>query len=586
MGTAKRKISKDRVNPLQNQEQWRQIKKVRDEPRLLYESSGYSDYQVAMRDGVKLMTHVCLPQGKGPWPTVLMRTPYVTDKQNRFRLELLSTFGYAVVCQECRGRGASGGEWRPFVYEREDGLDTLQWLIRQDWTNGRIGLYGHSYTSVILWLIAAELPEQVKTLYLMQGGPERYRQMYMNGMFRHDIYTVWTICNSGVKTETGPGTLYDQALRVRPHIEMDVRVFGTKLPWYRDWVTQPAPDNQLWSEGLWAQLQQAPGKVRIPVCLVAGWFDHHLDGMLQAYDHLPEKIKRQSRLVIGPWDHKLQSAGNMDYPGSRKFGTMCFNDLLAWFDSHLKSAAAGRAGDVETYVVGQNEWRKWDNWPPKVKLQHLYLDVANDCKAQGGVLTPNPPARRGSLVYKYDPDHPTPTRGGSVLMSWLTPGLPETGHGILLQPEPGYRADVLSFISGPAPADFVIAGNIKVYLSIASDAEDTAFTVKIMEIHPDGNAYNIGDGITSLAYRNDAARPRHYKPGNIVNLCIELWTIIWRIPKGSGIRLDISSSNFPAYHIHPNVTGIWAEQSTVKVATQTVFWGKDFKSYVEIPIIP
>jgi len=148
---------------------------------------------------------------------------------------------------------------------------------------------------------------------------------------------------------------------------------------------------------------------------------------------------------------------------------------------------------------------------------------------------------------------------------------------------PGQRDDVLSFISEPLAQDLLIAATVNVHISVSSDAKDTAFSVKLMEVFPDGKSYNISDGITSLAYRNESEVPVEYVPDDVVNICIKLWPITWCIKKGSAIRLDISSSNFPAYHIHSNFEGAWSEQKDIKVANQKIYIGKGYKSFIELP---
>jgi putative CocE/NonD family hydrolase len=186
--------------------------------------------------------------------------------------------------------------------------------------------------------------------------------------------------------------------------------------------------------------------------------------------------------------------------------------------------------------------------------------------------------------YTYDPSDPVETVGGSCLLSVYgdSPYLPKAAS--VLQPEPGYRADVVSFLSEPLAQNLLIAGQIKVALHVSSTAEDTAFTVKISEVLPSGEAYNIADGITSLAYRNGSPTAIDYVPETIEKIEIELWPIGWRLRTGSRIRLDISSSNFPAYHVHPNIAGNWAEMKEVRTAVQTLYWGGDYDSAFELPV--
>src|SRR5699024_9269858 len=143
--------------------------------------------------------------------------------------------------------------------------------------DGNVATYGASYSGVVQWCMSESFPLEVKTMFISVTGIERYRQNYMNGMFRHDIYTVWALGNSGVEPLRSEKEIYKEALKVRPHIEMDRHLFGTKLLWYRDWITEVSPDSPYWNNGLWSELKEIPRKVDIPIMMVAGWFDHNLD---------------------------------------------------------------------------------------------------------------------------------------------------------------------------------------------------------------------------------------------------------------------------------------------------------------------
>lgn len=147
------------------------------------------------------------------------------------------------------------------------------------------------------------------------------------------------------------------------------------------------------------------------------------------------------------------------------------------------------------------------------------------------------------------------------------------------------RDDVLSFLTEPLTEDLKIAGNISLHLTVASDAEDTSFTGKVIEVLPDGRAVNIRDSITSLAYRNNAEVPQLYNPGEPVEVELHYWPIEWTVKKGSRLRLDISSSDFPKYHAHPNRAGNWAEIADVRKAIETLFAGQGVESYMELPLV-
>ncbi|MCY9693168.1 CocE/NonD family hydrolase [Paenibacillus alginolyticus] len=539
-------------------------------------------FYVQMRDGVRLSTHVKLPKNGGPWPVIFGRSPYSHALTAWLqKAEYWSEQGYAFVYQECRGTGQSEGVWLPFVHEMEDGLDSIDWIIRQDWTNGNIGTYGASYSGTLQWCMAEHLPPEVKTMFISVAGIERYRQNYMNGMFRHDIYTVWALGNSGHQPIRSTEGLYQEALSVRPHIDMDERLFGHILPWYREWVSNVDEGSAYWNSGLWAEFKEIPRKLKVPVMMVAGWFDHNLEASILSYKKLPEDIRQNSCFIIGPWVHTLDISGDLEFPNQDVWGPQQDKAALAWFDHHLKGKPIDNyKGTVQTYLIGEGCWRSWDGWIQSAGTVRYYLTFVQGT-VQG--LTCEKPLQDQSVSFDYDPKHPVPTKGGAALMAYLT-GTPDASRpASVLQDNPGKRKDVISFISDELKEDLRIAGRIKAHLVVSSDAEDTSFTVCVIEQFADGTSCNIRDGITSLRYRNNRASP--YEPNDTAEAEIELWPITWTIQKGSKLRVDISSSNFPAYHLHLNTAGPWALQEEIKIAKQTIYAGGVRYSWIEIPVI-
>jgi putative CocE/NonD family hydrolase len=541
--------------------------------------------RVSMRDGIGLATRVFLPAGQGPWPVILTRYPYPMAALMKALGRVWTRHGYAFVAQECRGTNASEGVWVPWEHERDDGLDTVDWLKRQVWSNGNIGMWGRSYLSGVQWVMADQLPPEVKALVLSVNGTERYRQLYMNGMFRQDAFTSWAFANSEVKTRQDPGELYQQALYARPHLDVDVKLLGQELPWYREWISNVSREGEYWKRSVWNVLQHIPPQVHTPVLMVGGWYDHNLDGMIRAYEQFPEQTKAASRFVIGPWIHALESSGDLDYPDSDVLGTFTIKQATEWFDHQLKGQSYPyRKGGIDAYIIREGRWQVWDRGFPQTQKQAYYLRPGQEVYPSSGQLTSEASSTQERISYTYNPDNPVPTQGGEGLLAF---SFGPTYHGAapssLKQAEPGSRADVITFLSAPLQMDVAIQGRIKAHLRVSSDVDDTAFTVKLMEVFPNGNAYNIRDGISSLAYRNGATQPQDYVAGEAVDIEIELWPIAWTIKQGSQIRLDISSSNFPAYHVHPNVSGPWAEQQQVRIAQQTLFIG-GAQSYVEFPV--
>lgn len=539
--------------------------------------------RVSMRDEIGLATRVFLPAGQGPWPVILTRYPYPMAPLMRVLGRVWTRRGYAFVAQDCRGTGASEGVWIPWENERNDGLDTLAWLKEQSWSNGNIGMWGLSYLTAVQWLIADQV--EVKAFVLAVNGTERYQQLYMNGVFRLDAFTSWAFNNSNAETTQDLGELYQRALHIRPPIQVDTQLLGQELPWYREWIRTVSPESTYWTQGVWGLLQHMPPKVHTPVLMIGSWHDHNLSGMLRAYEQFPEQTKAESRFVIGPWVHTLESRGDLEYPNSQVLSMLMIKEATAWFDHQLKGLPYPyRKGGVEAYIIGEERWENWNGGLPQTGSQRYYLNTSQDANTSSGQLTHEAPTRQETITYTYDPLDPVPTRGGECLLAWaLGPTYQGPEPGSVKQDEPGSRADVLTFLSSPFSRDFAIKGRIKAHLRVSSDADDTAFTVKLMEVFPSGDAYNIRDGITTLAYRNGATQPQTYRAQEAVDIEIELWPVAWTIKQGSRIRVDVSSSNFPAYAAHSNFSGPWAEQPQVRIAQQTLYIGGE-QSYVEFPV--
>jgi uncharacterized protein len=539
--------------------------------------------RVPMRDEIHLATQVFLPAGQGPWPVILTRYPYPMGPLMTVLGRVWARRGYAFVAQDCRGTNASEGVWTPWENERNDGLDTLAWLKAQSWSNGKIGMWGRSYLAAVQWLIADQT--DVNAFVLAVNGPERYQQLYMNGAFRVDAFTSWAFNNSHAKPPQELGELYQRSLQIRPPIQVDTQLLGQELPWYREWIRAVSPESPYWTQGVWGLLQHMPPKVHSPVLMVGGWYDHNLSGMVRAYEQFPEQTKAESRFVIGPWVHSLESSGDLAYPNSQILSTLMIKEATAWFDHQLKGLPyPHRKGGVEAYIIREDRWENWTGGLPQTENQRYYLNINQDASMASGQLTRDAATPQATVTYAYDPLHPFPTKGGECLLAWdFGPTYQGPEPGSMKQDEPGSRADVLTFLSAPLAKDFAIKGRIKAHLRVSSDADDTAFTVKLMEVFPSGNTYNIRDGITTLAYRNGATQPQTYRALEAVDIEIELWPVAWTIKQGSRLRVDISSSNFPAYAAHSNFSGPWAEQQQVRTAQQTLYIGGD-QSYVEFPV--
>ena len=532
---------------------------------------------VPLSDGARMRTVVYRPEGVDRLPVLFMRTPYV-DMEARARASALRAVerGYAYVFQFCRGTVGSEGTWVPNVNERKDGLESLAWLSSRPWCEW-IGVHGVSYMALTGWIMADALPEKVVGLFLCHYGIDRHRSAYKDGLFRHDILTGWAMQNAGKAVTNDFLRDYLRACVYRPHLEVDERLWGIRLDWYRDWIMHVDYSSPYWQSGFWKMLRDIPGKVRVPTCVVAGWFDHHLEGTLLAFAELDENTKKHSELIVGSWTHDFLPATAAH---SAKNAAIDLDaEIMDWFDS-LSGRGAVRTPGVKYYVVGDDQWKQSDRWPvPAAGWKSLYLTPKGDPKAGIHLLSNAPSAGPETVIeYVYDPDDPAPSIGGETLL------VSEAVRGTRRQESPLSRQDVVTFVSPAFEEPLPIGGELSVSLFVSSDAEDTCFSAKLCEVFPNGETYNIRTGITTLAYRNGRAARGTYTPGEVVEITIQTLPIAWTIGKGSSLRLDVSSADFPQYSAHSNYPGIWSTIRDAKKARQRLHFGAGKTARIEIPV--
>ncbi len=553
-----------------------------DLPAWSHAAAGERTLRVVMRDGVELNTIVFEPEGRGPWPTVLIRNPYDVPFIQGW-CGIFVRRGYACVYQEVRGQIDSQGVWEPAVNELRDGEDTLAWLVEQPFQDGHIGLYGPSYLASVQWAMAAQgLPPEVKTLVPLVFGTDMYALAYERGMFRHEILTAWSSVMPGRGFANENREHYQDIVRHRPHVEIDERYLGLQLDWYRDYVTSPGRGDALWTRADAAELLAAPARTQVPVLMIGGWYDIFFASQLDDWNALGARA--ESKFVIGPWTHLLSTGGDLELADARGDAWQ-WSLVLDWMGHHLRGEPLDQpVGVVESYAIGEGRWHTRENWPPPGHERRLHLSsLAASGECDGGRLAPAAPPAEERVSYTYDPDDPVPMRGGAGSLAFiLTDGGPV--HSVL-QEGICERADVQSFASAPLDAPLRIAGPIRVGLSVSSDASDTAFTAKLVEVRADGSAFNIRDGITSLAYRGGEWAAQLYEPGSVVPVEIDLWPIEWVVGAGSRLRLDISSSNFPAFHAHPNRAGIWSLQREAEPARQTLHAGPGQPAWLALRVV-
>lgn len=557
--------------------------------RLKNTKIGYSvackEYMLPVSDGVCLRTQCWFPVGKKQISVVVTRSCY-QHQEAEFMIHGMeyAKRGFGFVVQWCRGTNGSQGTWEPNTYERLDGLALMEWISALPYVKN-IGYWGNSYLASAGWCMADAVPRKVKSMYLGVYGTDRYTSVYQDGLFRQDIFTWWTMTNAGRNIEAD----YLESCKFRPQIDVDEALWGVHLDWYRDWVSNTDRDSDYWTrEGFWKMLAQIPEKLQIPVFIREGWYDHHLGSAAISWQKLSEQSRRHSTFQIGPWRHEYDF--KLDGQTTDHLEDDSVSSPYDWFDSTLRKDEF-LPQRCHLYQIGADRWLTFEQLPELGERQEvLYLDAEAErifdlqqadtegISGASGILSREIPSEQRCVSYQYDPREPVMSHGTEACFKT------KKAIGSLYQPACDYRSDVISFVSKPYEKELDLAGSLTVRLYVRSDVEDTSFTAKIMEVFENGRCVNIRSSITTLAYRNQAAKRKKYIPGETVEVTFKMWPIVWRIRRNSRIRVDISSSDFPQYAVHSNYPGVWSKQKKTRIANQTVCVGGACASCVILPI--
>jgi putative CocE/NonD family hydrolase len=564
------------------------------------------DVPATMRDGVVLRANVFRPAGGGPHPVALTRTPYGKDFASSMPFGdalRLARAGYIVVIQDVRGRFRSDGEWATFRSEAADGYDTVEWAARLPGSTGAVGMYGLSYLGFTQWMAAKEAPPSLKAIVpALTWADTRDGVLWRGGALELGLQAYWYLnalaFDMTLKRVAGlpPAEQFAALITVVREIDRLRGAGYLSLP-----LSEFEPFERL---GLLPELtevlanadnpaEDAPfsiasayDQVRVPALNVGGWYDIFTGGVLRSFQTLRAEgatpAVRQSKLVIGPWSHVNYSnaVGEVDFGFAAQLALMNLQTDMTgltqrWFDYWLKGIDNGVAAEppVKLFVMGDNVWRDEGEWPlARAVATPFYLRA-------GGGLAPERPGDEPPDSYVYDPADPTPTAGGNLLMHALyTPGAKD-------QRPAEARPDVLSYATAPLERDTEVTGPLVVKLWAASDAPDTDFVARLVDVHPDGFAQNLADGIIRARYR-DGAAPRPIEPGVAYEYTIDLWATANVFKAGHRIQVDIASASFPRWDRNLNTGAPIGQGAELRPARQTILHDAAHPSHIVLPIVP
>jgi putative CocE/NonD family hydrolase len=539
-----------------------------------------------MPDGVRLHSTVTRPDVPYPVPAVLVRTPYLPFTPVELDVVGIAARGVAVVVQSVRGTGASEGEFEPFVHEADDGAAAVAWCAAQPWSNGRVGTSGRSYLALTQTYAAARYPDAITAMALDVVPGRPYDWVYPGGAFLQGMVMFWSMRHAHAamaRAEAAGADVEADQAAWRQQVASLYEVSGTipsasmplldrYFPTWRRWLEHPRDDD-------WWRARDRPGGLHtgVPALYVGGWHDLFLAGTLDAFT---ANSHPDSRLIVGPWAHTAKgSALGQVYYGFEASAAAADVDRQM-IDFVLERLQGERTVPghprVRIFVMGANRWRDAHHWPPH-DVTPLVLFPQLD-----GRLTPTAPTETGELHFEFDPRDPVPTVGGANFFIGSDGGY-LTGQWD--QRELDGRRDILRFTSDPLTTDVEVIGRVIATIHAATSAASTDWTAKLVDVHPDGRALNVVDGIRRMHAADTGSED--IEPDALVEVEITLGDTAQLFGRGHRIRLDISSSNYPRFDRNPGTSAHLgtAPPETYQIAQQRVVIKHGRPARLTLPVI-
>lgn len=591
---------------------------------------------VPMRDGVRLATDIYRPKGGGRVPTIFVRTPYnfnlyrdgkLQSRQLRAAAEAVRR-GYAYIVQNERGRYFSEGEWDILGPPKTDGYDALTWISDQGWSNGKVGTIGCSSTAEWQMGLAAQdhpahaamIPQgygagvgrvggfyeqgnwfrggAVQMLFItwLYGVQNTQRPMFPSDYSREDIIRLsryFDLAPEMPRVDWSKALQHLPVMDIMRHVQGPKGIFADPAPVATGGrMIQRTPNDPAWYKG---GLYHDDEPFGVPSLWMMSWYDVSVGPNLALFNHVrknaqdPEVARNQFALVAPVTHCGFRRSSENTVVGERNLGDTRFDYqsmTYAWFDYWLKGERNGITESlpkVRYYLMGANEWKTASSWPPEnSELVTFHLDSGGSANslAGDGVLTQRAPSQDNPDSFTYDPMDPVPSYGGNVCC---------TGNAIRAgsfdQRQMESRKDILVYSTPPLEEGVEVTGTIEITLYVSSDVKDTDFTVKLIDVHPDGKAYNLDETIQRVRYREGYDKQVFMEPGKIYEVPVSPMSTSNYFAPGHRIRIEVSSSNFPRFDRNLNTGGKNYDESKGVVARNSVHHSREYPSQIRLPIV-
>ncbi|WP_113922091.1 CocE/NonD family hydrolase [Cognataquiflexum aquatile] len=578
-----------------------------------------------MRDGVRLATDIYRPKTAQPVPIIFSRTPYnfnayrdgeLQERSLQTALEAVKR-GYAYVVQNERGRFFSEGEWDILGTPLTDGYDAFTWMAAQPWSNQKIGTIGCSSTAE--WQMAvASLNHPAHVALVPQAfgaGVGRIGNYYEQGNWYRGgagqmLFTAWLYGtqHDPMAPKLPEGISQEDLLRLQKFYDMaprypkvDWKVALSHLPVqdiiknvngpqgiYEEMITRK-PNDPKWYEG---GLYHDNMEFEKPAYWFVSWYDVSTSPNLAMYNHIitnakDPKVRDNQYLVIAPTLHcSFTRATENTIVGERSMGDarLPYNEMTyAWFDYWLKGDPKKEMAKVTYFTMGSNKWQTSDTWPPKeAEMTTYYLNSAGKANSRNGdgILTNKKPGKDNPDTFQYDPMNPVTSYGGNVCCT----GNAVQG-GSYDQQEMELREDILVYTSEVLAEGMEVSGFIESTLYLSTDVKDTDLTIKLIDVYPDGKAYNLDETIQRVRYREGYEKEMFMESGKVYEVNLTPMSTSNYFEKGHRIRIEVSSSNFPRFDRNMNTGGNNYDETEGVVATNKIHHSSKYPSFISLPIM-